>query len=345
MNRPPLWQEHRDVAEVLGEAIALALTPVLGSNVELGIVQSYTPETMLSAVIFPQRATVVRFTAPVRDALIVLSSLNEELGRASAEAAAQAALRALDIPIELGSYVVEDTIEYVNVDEAVDEWDALFLEATYDIGLQHGDLRVVLGTGLLESANCHVNGVQDPFGEHVQRADELHGTSIGLEGDDAYELTPDDGATQRIALETSSPEPSLLEQLDAELAAEEAMAAAERAALGAMAAAAPPAPPAAPAAADDLVAANSSRWASLLSGVEVELSADLGRTDLALGDITSLNSESVLTLDQMVNEPVTVYVNGTPYATARLVVVDGEYGIEIIEVMEQAAPFVASLAA
>ena len=70
------------------------------------------------------------------------------------------------------------------------------------------------------------------------------------------------------------------------------------------------------------------QWTQLLSGVEVELSAELGRADLALGDITSLASESVLTLDQLVDEPVTVFVNGTRYATARLVVVDGEYGIE-----------------
>src|SRR5690606_23097525 len=86
------------------------------------------------------------------------------------------------------------------------------------------------------------------------------------------------------------------------------------------------------------------RWTQLLSGVEVELSAELGRADLPLGDITSLSSESVLTLDQHVHEPVDVYVNGTRYATARLVVVDGEYGIEILEVVDQGT-LVESLAA
>jgi flagellar motor switch protein FliN/FliY len=87
------------------------------------------------------------------------------------------------------------------------------------------------------------------------------------------------------------------------------------------------------------------RWTELLSGVDVELSAELGRADLPLGDITSLDGDSVLTLDQLVNEPVTVYVNNTPYATARLVVVDGEYGIEILEVFDQARLVAASLAA
>ena len=69
--------------------------------------------------------------------------------------------------------------------------------------------------------------------------------------------------------------------------------------------------------------------------MEVELSAELGRTDLALGQIASLVAESVLTLDQLVQDPVTVYVNGIAYATARLVVVDGEYGVEILEVADQ----------
>lgn len=342
MTNPPIWNLHRDVAEIMGEAIANAMTPVFGSPVELGLIQSYTPETMLSAVNFPQRAVVVRFTSPVRDALIVLTSLSDDMARSIAEAAATAALAAVDAPATSDAFEIEPTLEYATLEAAVDEWDALFLEATYDIGLQHGDLRVVLGTGLLESATYHANGMEDPFGAGVDRADELHGTSIGLEGDEAYAVTP---AAPQPTSSTADHEPSVLEQLDAELAAEEAMAVAEREALGALAASTSAAAADVVGAEHDAIRANSSRWASLLSGVEVELSAELGRTDLALGDITSLNSESVLTLDQMVNEPVTVYVNGTPYATARLVVVDGEYGIEIIEVMQQDELFPASLAA
>jgi flagellar motor switch protein FliN/FliY len=96
-----------------------------------------------------------------------------------------------------------------------------------------------------------------------------------------------------------------------------------------------PAPPAHVAAPESLADVPADRWTELLSGVDVELSAELGRADLPLGEITRLDGDSVLTLDHMVNEPVTVYVNGTPYATARLVVVDGEYGIEIIEVTNQ----------
>ena len=48
--------------------------------------------------------------------------------------------------------------------------------------------------------------------------------------------------------------------------------------------------------------------------------------------------------DVRVGTSLWVFVNGTPYATARLVVVDGEYGIEIIEVVDQGS-LVGALAA
>ena len=330
------WTEYRDLAESMGHSIADAVSNVIGSRVDLGLVQTYTPETMVSAVTFPQRAVVVQFAAPIRDVLIVMTSLKDELARAAAHAAATAALVTIGVPVHDGAFTIDDTRDYANLETAVDEWDALFLEASYDIALQHGDMRVVLGTGLLESAGFHRRGQADPFAEGVVR-EEFLGTSIGLEGDESYAITPSDAPT--------APEPvSLLDQLDAELAADEVRVANERE----VSAPAPVVPPLAPTSAPAPVVeqAQADRWASLLSGVEVELSAELGRTDLALGDITALDTDSVLTLDQMVNEPVTVFVNGTPYATARLVVVDGEYGIEILEVVvEQGTLTPSSLAA
>ena len=64
----------------------------------------------------------------------------------------------------------------------------------------------------------------------------------------------------------------------------------------------------------------------------MELAAELGRTDLSLGEVAGLVDDSVLLLDASVDEPLVVTVNGTPYATARLVVVDDEYAIEILAV-------------
>ena len=86
-------------------------------------------------------------------------------------------------------------------------------------------------------------------------------------------------------------------------------------------------PPAAP------PAASGATWSELLQGVPVEVTAELGQTNLALGRITDLGSGSVLTLDEQVGEPVRIFVNGALYAHARLVVVDGEYGVEVEEVL------------
>ncbi|MCW2949595.1 MAG: fliN [Thermoleophilia bacterium] len=340
MTAKPPWAEYRDIAEAMGATIADAVQTVIGANTELGVIQAYAPETMVSGVSFPQRAVVVRFANPARDVLIVLTSLGAEQARKIAEASAVAVLTAFDIPMHDHAFIVEPALEYATLDDAVDRWDALFLEATYDISLQLGDMRVVLGTALLEAVSYHARGLEAP----AERTHETMGTSIGLEGDEAYAIT--DASADSSPLSAASLEPSILDQLDAELAAEEALAGepAVTTATSPAPVVAQPQSAAGDTGAQTAMHTNSTRWASLLSGVEVELSAELGRTDLALGDITALDADSVLTLDQMVNEPVTVYVNGTPYATARLVVVDGEYGIEIIEVIEQ-LPLLGSLAA
>lgn len=77
------------------------------------------------------------------------------------------------------------------------------------------------------------------------------------------------------------------------------------------------------------------RWSQLLSGVDVAVTVDLGSTEMRLGSLSDLEDDSVLTLDQSVEEAVPVYVNGALYATGRLVVIDDEYGVEIIEVLKQ----------
>jgi flagellar motor switch protein FliN/FliY len=81
-----------------------------------------------------------------------------------------------------------------------------------------------------------------------------------------------------------------------------------------------------------------------MPNVEVILSAELGSTRMPLGAAAGLGANTVLTLDQRMDEPVQVLVNGIPYATARMVVVDGEYGLEILEVLEL-QPALSTLAA
>lgn len=326
---PAPWSKHRLAAETIGQAVADAVTNATGGNIDLGVTSPCDPEEMLTGRPLPLHAIVVRFGRPLRDVMIFVSSLKEDAVRPLVEVAARAALASLDVPTgddahgTIGSFVIEDAVEYHDLDDALEQCDALYLEAAYSLELPTGELQMVLGTGLLEAATSFVAGTVDTLDD---------APSVALADDQGVEEIVDDAALapgERVDAEVPAhATTSGLESFDAMLAEQEH---AEAATVAAKAAA----PAAAAEDARSMHEATASRWTELLSGVEVELSAELGRTHLPLRDITSLNSASVLTLDQLVHEPVTVYVNGTRYATARLVVVDSEYGIEIVEVVDQ----------
>ncbi|MCW2928087.1 MAG: fliN [Thermoleophilia bacterium] len=351
------WTEHRALAEAVGQAVADALTNALGTNVELGLATSFIPEEQLGARPIPMRAHVVRFRRPLRDVMIFLSPLRADVVRPLVEVAATAAIRSLDIPTgsdqhgAIGAFDLEDTYEFDAMDVVLEQCDGLYLEASYTLDLPMGELQMVLGTGMLESASSFVHGVADPFAEepaYAMPGAELElGDAIELDESSRYEFEAAQlaGETAEASLGFAAAGAAPTSGIDAfeqELAAQELAEAEAAAAIAgsnaaAMAGGGFMAAGAAPADVAAVDTAETRRWADLLSGVEVELSAELGRTHLALGDITALDSASVLTLDQLINDPVTVYVNGTPYASARLVVVDGEYGIEIIEIVDQGA--------
>lgn len=339
----PPWSEHRMLAEKLAQGVADSLTIVAGTHVELGKSVAFDPEAVIEGRPLPLRGFVVRFRRPLRDVAVFLTSLKDEAIRPYVERSAQAIVESLDMPGQpdehgpLGAWEIEEVAEFEELDLALEQCDALFLEASYSLDLPNAELTMVLGTGLLESASCFVEGIADPFTDEapfVPEATELElGDAITVDAGERYELgddlgLPGGGDVLEVAAGSPAAPTSSIDDYDALLAAQEAQAADAAAATARANVAAAELPDLAGQAAEQ-------RWTDLLSGVEVELSAELGRAQLALGDITSLTSDSVLTLDQLVHEPVTVYVNGTPYATARLVIVDGEYGIEILTVVEQ----------
>lgn len=334
------WTEHRMIAETIGQAVADAVSSTIGSNVDLGKVASFVPETALPGRPLPLRAIVVRFHRPLRDVMVFITSNREEQVRPMIEAAAAAAIGAVDVPTTadqhgpLGRFEIEAAVELDSIETVLEQCDALFLEAAYSLELPTAELQLIVGTGLLESAACFVNGVADEFSTEPAYAP----ASNELELADDIQADTDIGALE-LATGVLGGEPAApvdaIAAYEATLAEQEAAEAANTARIATAEAAQAAANAAAAALPDRANEAATQRWTQLLSGVEVELSAELGRAELTLGDITSLASESVLTLDQMVHEPVCVYVNGTRYATARLVVVDGEYGIEILDVVEQ----------
>jgi flagellar motor switch protein FliN/FliY len=81
-----------------------------------------------------------------------------------------------------------------------------------------------------------------------------------------------------------------------------------------------------------------------LTDVTVELTVEVGRTHMSLGETMSLGQGSVVTLDRLADKPVDLLVNGRPIARGEVVVIDEQFGLRITEVngAERAASAVAA---
>jgi flagellar motor switch protein FliN len=88
-------------------------------------------------------------------------------------------------------------------------------------------------------------------------------------------------------------------------------------------------PPAAPTGWEH-VAAPSAYDDRRLRDVRVRLSAELGRTRLPVSRVANLPAGAVVKLDRTPADAVDVLINGLPFAQARLVLVDGEYAVQIV---------------
>ena len=71
--------------------------------------------------------------------------------------------------------------------------------------------------------------------------------------------------------------------------------------------------------------------------VELPVSVSFGRTRVRLQEILKLITGSIVELDRSISEPVEVIVNNCVVARGEVVVVDGNYGVRISEVMSRAS--------
>jgi flagellar motor switch protein FliN len=71
-----------------------------------------------------------------------------------------------------------------------------------------------------------------------------------------------------------------------------------------------------------------------LSEVAMELSVEIGRASMTVGETLELRPGSIITLERLAGEPVDLLVNGTPIARGEVVVVDEQFGLRVTEVVE-----------
>ena len=87
-----------------------------------------------------------------------------------------------------------------------------------------------------------------------------------------------------------------------------------------------------------------SRGFDLLKDVDVRLSVELGRTQMALKEVLALDEDSVVMLDRLTDELLDVHVNGTLIGRGEIIAQGGRFGLKIIELIGT-APAAAEAAA
>jgi flagellar motor switch protein FliN/FliY len=71
----------------------------------------------------------------------------------------------------------------------------------------------------------------------------------------------------------------------------------------------------------------------LLHGVEMEVTAELGRTRMTVRELLSLSTGAVIELDRTAGAPADLLVNGRLIARGEVVVIDENFGIRITELV------------
>lgn len=70
--------------------------------------------------------------------------------------------------------------------------------------------------------------------------------------------------------------------------------------------------------------------------IPVELTVELGRTKVPIGNVLQLAHGSVIELDAMASEPMDVYVNGLLIAQGEVVIVNDKFGLRLTDIVTPA---------
>lgn len=73
---------------------------------------------------------------------------------------------------------------------------------------------------------------------------------------------------------------------------------------------------------------------SRLSDIPMELSVEIGRTHMTVGETLDLRVGSVVALERLAGETADLLVNGSAIARGEVVVIDEQYGLRITEILD-----------
>lgn len=70
---------------------------------------------------------------------------------------------------------------------------------------------------------------------------------------------------------------------------------------------------------------------SFFGKIPVNVTLEVASAEISLKELMACDTASVIMLDKLAGEPLDVKVNGTQFAKAEVVVMNGNYGLRIIE--------------
>ena len=94
---------------------------------------------------------------------------------------------------------------------------------------------------------------------------------------------------------------------------------------------------AAPNAADEAATAPSTVTAEnlrVLENVEVQMTVEVGNTEIKIRDLLRLNEGAVIELDRLAGDPLDILVNGTMIAKGEIVMVGERFGVRFTEIVD-----------
>lgn len=70
---------------------------------------------------------------------------------------------------------------------------------------------------------------------------------------------------------------------------------------------------------------------SFFGKIPVHVTLEVASTEISLKELMEVDASSVIVLDKLAGEPLDVKVNGALFAKAEVVVMNGNYGLRIVE--------------
>ncbi|MDF1484223.1 flagellar motor switch protein FliN [Ramlibacter sp. H39-3-26] len=72
----------------------------------------------------------------------------------------------------------------------------------------------------------------------------------------------------------------------------------------------------------------------MMRKIPVTLTLEVGAARISLHDLVNIQQDSVIELDTLAGEPLTIKVNGTPIGRAEVVVAGENYGLKVVELTD-----------